>query len=121
MGVEELAGDDAADAAGDSHDEPFSDNPRWRGDAGVADDHGLRFQTIAAGRCHAAAKSGMTDIKPAMQALLAEWCDGLLRQQMKDPASAATDSAYACPACKTIHGRCADSVYPLLYMAQASG
>lgn len=61
------------------------------------------------------------DVKPQMQALLTEWCDGLLAQQMKDPKSPGTDGAYSCPACGTIHGRCADSVYPLLYMAQVSG
>ncbi len=78
-------------------------------------------KSLPPGDTTSAGKSGTTDIKPAMQALLAEWCDGLLRQQMKDPASPATDGAYACPACKTIHGRCADSMYPLLYMAQATG
>jgi hypothetical protein len=61
------------------------------------------------------------DQKPAMQELLRTWCDALLVQQIREPNSPGTDGAYACPACGIIHGRCADSVYPLLYMAQASG
>src|ERR1700722_5582492 len=58
---------------------------------------------------------------PAMQDLLQQWCDGLLALQMKDLNSPGTDGAYSCPACGIIHGRCADSVYPLLYMAERSG
>jgi hypothetical protein len=53
--------------------------------------------------------------------LVKTWCDGLLAHQiteLKDPALA---GGFLCPACGLIHGRCADSVYPLLHVAHATG
>ena len=58
---------------------------------------------------------------PLMPDLLRDWGDALLALQIRQPDSPATDGAFRCPACGTIHGRCGDSVYPLLYLAQAHG
>jgi len=52
-----------------------------------------------------------TNQKPAkehilmMQALLKDWCDGMIRVQIKDPANTEIDGALGCPACNKIHGR----------------
>ncbi|HEY0715484.1 MAG TPA: hypothetical protein VGF45_22575 [Polyangia bacterium] len=54
-------------------------------------------------------------------ALLAEWCDGLLRLQIDDPLRPREHGAFSCPACSKIHGRCGDAVYPLLHMAKTTG
>lgn len=48
------------------------------------------------------------------EALLRDWCDGLLRRQTPD-------GAFDCPACGLLHGRCGDAVLPLLTMAERSG
>ena len=53
--------------------------------------------------------------------LLREWADGLLRLQIDNPACSSLHGAILCPACKTVHGRCHEAVYPLMYMAQATG
>jgi len=45
-----------------------------------------------------------------VSALLADWCDGLLKLQLPE-------GAFRCPSCDFIHGRCADACYPLLRMA----
>ena len=56
-----------------------------------------------------------------MQALLKDWCDGMIRVQINDPANTEIDGALGCPACNKIHGRCMDAVYPFLYMADVTG
>ena len=56
-----------------------------------------------------------------MQALLKDWCDGMIKVQINDPANTEIDGALGCPACNKIHGRCMDAVYPFLYMADATG
>ncbi len=53
--------------------------------------------------------------------LVKTWCDGLLAHQITELKDPALRGGFLCPACGLIHGRCADSVYPLLYMAQATG
>lgn len=53
--------------------------------------------------------------------LLKTWCDGLLKHQLIMPGQKRFDGALLCPACTVIHGRCHDAVYPLLYMADATG
>ena len=54
-------------------------------------------------------------------ALLKDWCDGLLKLQIDMPGQDDFDGAILCPACKVIHGRCHDAVYPLLCMADRTG
>lgn len=58
---------------------------------------------------------------PESEALLRDWCDGLLRQQIDEPNDSARHGAFTCPACGFLHGRCGDAVLPLLTMAQRSG
>lgn len=53
--------------------------------------------------------------------LLKNWCDGLLRYQIHDRKDARFDGGFFCPACKMIHGRCQDAVYPLLCAADLTG
>lgn len=52
--------------------------------------------------------------------LLRDWCDGMLKVQIYNPADPAEHGALACPACGSIHGRCMDAVYPFLHMASSS-
>ena len=49
--------------------------------------------------------------------LLRDWCDGLLRYQLDRPDVPEWDGGLLCPACKMIHGRCGEAVYPLLCAA----
>lgn len=49
--------------------------------------------------------------------LLKSWCDELISLQIKDKdAPDYLKGAIICPACKMIHGRIADSIYPLIYL-----
>ena len=53
--------------------------------------------------------------------LLRTWCDGLIAHQETGIADGAVRGAFVCPACRIIHGRCGDAVYPLLRMARTTG
>ena len=53
--------------------------------------------------------------------LLKTWCDGLIALQVTAISSPALHGGMLCPACALIHGRCGDSVYPLLRVAQTTG
>ncbi|MDF2538288.1 MAG: hypothetical protein K0S76_1309 [Herbinix sp.] len=53
--------------------------------------------------------------------LLKEWCDALLELQVNEIKSPGIYGGIMCPACSRIHGRCADAVYPLMYMAHTTG
>ncbi len=53
--------------------------------------------------------------------LLKTWCDALVSLQVTTINRPALDGGILCPACCLVHGRCGDAVYPLLYMAHASG
>jgi hypothetical protein len=52
---------------------------------------------------------------------LKTWCDGLLARQVTVMRDAAFYGGLLCPSCAFIHGRCGDSVYPLLRMAHTTG
>lgn len=54
------------------------------------------------------------------EALLREWGDALLAHQCDHP-SPGLKGGLLCPACARIHGRSADSVYPLLALARMTG
>lgn len=56
-----------------------------------------------------------------MRGLLRDWCDGLIRMQVDDPARPEAHGAFNCPACGFFHGRCGDALLPLLTMAELSG
>lgn len=53
--------------------------------------------------------------------LLKQWCDGMLAHQMSKPSDLLIHGGLDCPVCKRIHGRCADSLYPFMHMARATG
>ena len=53
--------------------------------------------------------------------LLKTWCDELIKLQISAPGSKNFDGAILCPACKVIHGRCHDAIYPMMYLADATG
>jgi hypothetical protein len=53
--------------------------------------------------------------------LLRTWCDGLIAHQETGITDDGVRGAFVCPACGIIHGRCGDTVYPLLRMARTTG
>jgi len=53
--------------------------------------------------------------------LLKTWCDALLQTQVNDASSPTTHGAFFCKACNVVHGRCNEAVYPLLFLADATG
>lgn len=61
------------------------------------------------------------DFKKLTFNLLKDWCDGMLRVQINNPANLEEHGALGCPSCSHIHGRCMDAVYPFLYMADITG
>lgn len=64
---------------------------------------------------------GTAELKNEIFGLLREWCDALVRLQIDDPLVPSLDGAILCPACKRVHGRCHEAVYPLMFMAQSTG
>lgn len=53
--------------------------------------------------------------------LLKDWCDGMIRTQIDQPANPALHGMLKCPACDTVHARLQDAVYPFFFMAKATG
>ena len=53
--------------------------------------------------------------------LLENWGDALTGLQIDMPEREELDGAILCPACKTIHGRCHEAVYPLLTLYERTG
>ncbi|NER17808.1 hypothetical protein [Spongiivirga citrea] len=53
--------------------------------------------------------------------LLKTWCDALIDTQINEPSDSTIHGALYCEACKKIHGRCMDAVYPFLFMADSTG
>jgi len=64
---------------------------------------------------------GAGPLESLMRGLLADWCDGMIRLQIVDPAHPETHGAIQCPACGFLHGRCGDAVLPFLSMAELTG
>lgn len=60
-------------------------------------------------------------MKSSYENLLKTWVDRLLQFQIHDMGDTRLDGGFLCPACMTIHGRCTDLVYPLLYLADHYG
>lgn len=65
--------------------------------------------------------AAQTGLQPLAAGLLQDWCDGLLRVQIDDPAKPDQHGAFRCPACAALHGRCGDAVYPLMHLARTTG
>lgn len=53
--------------------------------------------------------------------LLKQWCDELLKLQLKNTGMREIDGGIICPACHIIHGRCHDALYPFMYLADKTG
>lgn len=67
------------------------------------------------------ARAGVrADLQP-YERLLKTWCDGLLTRQVTGLAEEGANGGFLCPGCGMVHGRVADTVYPLLRMARTSG
>ncbi len=62
-----------------------------------------------------------TRLESEVFSLLREWCDALIRLQIDMPGNSDFDGAFLCPACKVIHGRCHDAIYPMMCMADRTG
>lgn len=63
----------------------------------------------------------MTDFESSSFKLLKTWCDAMLRDQVNDKNDLVKDGSLYCNACNVVHGRCQESVYPFLYMADKTG
>jgi hypothetical protein len=59
--------------------------------------------------------------KELYSTLLHSWCDGLIARQVGGMADPMFNGGLLCAACALIHGRCGDSVYPLLRVAHSTG
>lgn len=55
------------------------------------------------------------------ESLLKEWADRLLELQVWGTGNRRLDGGILCPACMTMHGRCTDLIYPLLYLEERCG
>lgn len=60
-------------------------------------------------------------MKVLCEELLKEWCEALLKLQIRESGDLSRDGAIQCPACGKIHGRCFEAMYPFLHMAHKSG
>ena len=63
----------------------------------------------------------ITNFEASSLSLLTTWCDAMIREQINDPSDPVSNGALYCEACGLIHGRCQESVYPFLYMADKTG
>jgi hypothetical protein len=52
--------------------------------------------------------------------LLKEWCDRLLSLQVTQFKETELYGGIMCPSCGRIHGRCADAIYPMMFMADVT-
>jgi hypothetical protein len=68
-----------------------------------------------------AAQRPANGLRPLMHNLLLDWCDALVRLQVRDDPNPAMNGMFHCPACSQPHGRCGDAVFPLLYAAKVTG
>ena len=57
-------------------------------------------------------------IKNLAESLLEKWCRGLYDHQTNNPEDPLTDGGIFSPGDKVYLGRCADALYPFLWMAQ---
>lgn len=62
-----------------------------------------------------------TDLYALSLDLLKQWCDGVVKMQIKDYAGTPGYGGIFCPACSCVHGRSGDLILPLLFMANYSG
>lgn len=53
--------------------------------------------------------------------LVRQWGAQLLALQVNNPALKGLHGGIMCPSCAAVHGRCADAIFPLLYLADKTG
>lgn len=53
--------------------------------------------------------------------LLKDWCDALISLQLTDIQRKELKGGMVCPACGRMHGRTADAILPMMYMAKRTG
>lgn len=58
--------------------------------------------------------------KNDVYSLLKDWCDLLLEYRVENP-SPTVNGTFLCPACTVVHGRIADTVYPLTLLYRETG
>lgn len=78
---------------------------------------------VPAAAAVAAASAPGKPVRPDQQEMfetLRIWCNGLLAWQITGT-EPDRDGGLLCPGCDFIHGRCADAIYPLLYLADQTG
>lgn len=61
------------------------------------------------------------EFKEQVYGLIKSWCDSLLLTQLDMKNEPLLDGAMLCPACAVVHGRCADSVFPLILLYSKTG
>lgn len=63
----------------------------------------------------------LNDFEKIVSNLLVVWSDAMIRDQINNPNNLELHGALYCHACKKIHGRCMDAVYPFLCLADKTG
>ena len=63
----------------------------------------------------------MNETERLVSGLLRDWGDALVKLQIVMPERPELDGGIMCPACKIIHGRCHEVVYPLMRLAADTG
>ena len=63
-------------------------------------------------------KEAADRIEKLSEELLHQWCESLLKLQIKGTGNPRLDGGILCPVCGMIHGRCMDAVYPFMRMAR---
>jgi len=53
--------------------------------------------------------------------LLKEWCDALISLQITEQKRKELYGGILCPSCARVHGRCGDAIYPMMFLAEATG
>ncbi len=76
---------------------------------------------MAAGEGCSSAKPDDGTVGSDVLGLLHDWCDAILGLQLDMPDRPELDGGILCPACQIVHGRCQETLYPLLALARRTG
>ncbi|MCR5782047.1 MAG: hypothetical protein K6G90_04845 [Clostridia bacterium] len=63
----------------------------------------------------------MNETEKPVSGLLSDWGEALVKLQIVMPERPELDGGIMCPACRMIHGRCHEAVYPLMCLAARTG
>ena len=81
----------------------------------------MKLRALLLAACASGAAAADSWSRADAGALLARWCDALVKYQVGGTDDPALDGAVLCPACCFAHGRAADSVYALVYEWKRTG